>query len=62
VEIDEDQIKIVYRISPVPFEQRPQGGFSQDCLRRAFPGNRSRIAPGKGSRATQETGRLLKGV
>jgi site-specific DNA recombinase len=38
VEIDEDQVKVVYRISPVPFEQRPQGGFSQDCLRRAFSG------------------------
>lgn len=31
VEIDENQVKIVYRISPRPFEPSPQGGIWQDC-------------------------------
>jgi site-specific DNA recombinase len=29
VEIDEQEIRIVYRVSPSPFERGPQQGFSQ---------------------------------
>ena len=31
VEIDEQEIRIVYRVSPSPFERGPQQGFSQHC-------------------------------
>jgi len=31
VEVDLQQIRIVYRISPVPFEEGPNGGCSQHC-------------------------------
>ncbi|HEX4070389.1 MAG TPA: recombinase family protein [Planctomycetaceae bacterium] len=31
VEIDEQEIRIVYRVSPSPFEGRPQQGSSQHC-------------------------------
>jgi len=34
VEVDLEKIRIVYRISPVPFVEGPTGGFLQDCLRR----------------------------
>ena len=32
VEVDDAQVRIVYRISPVPFAESPSGGFLQDCL------------------------------
>jgi site-specific DNA recombinase len=31
VEIDEQEVRIVYRVSPSPFEGGPQHGFSQRC-------------------------------
>ena len=31
VEIDEQEVRIVYRVSPSPFERGPQHGFSQRC-------------------------------
>ncbi len=31
VEIDDQEIRIVYRVSPSPFENRPQQGLSQHC-------------------------------
>ncbi len=31
VEIDEAEIRIVYRVSPSPFENRPQHALSQHC-------------------------------
>jgi site-specific DNA recombinase len=31
VEIDEQEVRIVYRVSPTPFERGPQQGFSQHC-------------------------------
>jgi len=34
VEIDEAQIRVVYRINPLPFDHGPNGGRLQDCLRR----------------------------
>jgi site-specific DNA recombinase len=34
VEMDPEKIRIVYRISPVPFVEGPTGGILQDCLRR----------------------------
>jgi site-specific DNA recombinase len=37
VEIDEQEVRIVYRVSPTPFERGPQQGFSQHCWGRDFP-------------------------
>jgi site-specific DNA recombinase len=37
VEIDEQEIRIVYRVSPSPFEGRPQQGRLQHCWGRAGP-------------------------
>jgi site-specific DNA recombinase len=31
VEIDDQEVRIVYRVSPSPFERGPQHGFSQHC-------------------------------
>ena len=31
VEIDDQEVRIVYRVSPSPFENRPQQGISQHC-------------------------------
>ncbi len=37
VEVDEGEIRIVYRVSPSPFEHGPQQGHSQHCWGRAQP-------------------------
>jgi site-specific DNA recombinase len=37
VEIDDQEVRIVYRVSPSPFEGRPQHGYLQHCWGRAFP-------------------------
>jgi site-specific DNA recombinase len=37
VEIGADSVRIVYRITPRPFAQSPDRGFSQDCWRRHVP-------------------------
>jgi site-specific DNA recombinase len=37
VEIDEQEIRIVYRVSPSPFEGGPQQGRSQHCWGRGLP-------------------------
>ena len=34
IEISESEIRIVYRVPPVPFVERPEGGGLQDCPRR----------------------------
>ena len=36
VEVDEAQVRVVYRIDPLPFDRGPGGGRLQDCLRRDF--------------------------
>jgi site-specific DNA recombinase len=36
VEIDEQEVRIVYRVSPSPFEGRPQQGYLQHCWGRGF--------------------------
>jgi hypothetical protein len=36
VEIDEQEVRIVYRVSPSPFEGGPQQGSSQHCWGRGF--------------------------
>jgi site-specific DNA recombinase len=36
VEVDEEEVRIVYRVSPSPFERRPQQGPLQHCWRRGF--------------------------
>lgn len=39
VEVDHDEVRVVYRVSPPPFDPAPQeGGRLQDCLRRNRPG------------------------
>jgi site-specific DNA recombinase len=37
VEIDEQEVRIVYRVSPSPFEKGPQQGSLQRCWGRGFP-------------------------
>jgi site-specific DNA recombinase len=37
VEVDEEEVRIVYRVSPSPFEGRPQRGRSQHCWGRDLP-------------------------
>jgi len=37
VEIDEQEVRIVYRVSPSPFERGPQQGCLQHCRGRDFP-------------------------
>ena len=34
VEVDETQIRVIYRIDPLPFDHGPDRGRLQDCLRR----------------------------
>jgi site-specific DNA recombinase len=41
VEIDAEQVRVVYRVSAVPFDRRPGGGVLQDC-----PSNTG-VMPGK---------------
>jgi site-specific DNA recombinase len=36
VEVGEEAIRIIYKVSPLPFDRAPKGGFSQDCWRGAF--------------------------
>ena len=36
VEIDESQVRVLYRIDPLPFDCGPEGGRLQDCLRRSL--------------------------
>jgi site-specific DNA recombinase len=50
VEVDEQEIRIVYRVSPTPFEGRPQQGCSQHCWGRDHPALRGApVAVGPGS-------------
>jgi site-specific DNA recombinase len=35
VEVNDDQVRIVYRVNTVPFVEAPNGGALQDCRRRA---------------------------
>ena len=44
VEIDEQEVRIVYRVSPSPFEGGPQQGSLQHCWGRDFT-RRWRIGP-----------------
>jgi site-specific DNA recombinase len=37
VEVDEHEVRIVYRVSPSPFEKRPQQGSLQHCWGRDLP-------------------------
>jgi site-specific DNA recombinase len=34
IEVDQDTVRVVYRVTPPPFVQAPEKGFLQDCLRR----------------------------
>jgi site-specific DNA recombinase len=47
VEVDENQIRIVYRVNPPPFAKAPEGGVWQDCLRLGGRrGGQPRLRPG----------------
>ncbi len=35
IEVDEAQVRVVYRIDPLPFDRGPERGCLQDCSRRA---------------------------
>ncbi len=37
IEVGDEEIRVVYRISPVPFVEGPDGGILQDCWKRADP-------------------------
>ena len=37
VEIDQEEVRVVYRVSPPPFVESPDGGILQDCGRGGFP-------------------------
>src|SRR3954465_476053 len=43
VEIDEQEVRIVYRVSPSPFEGGPQQGRSQHCWGRGQPPAREHL-------------------
>jgi site-specific DNA recombinase len=51
VEVDQEEVRVVYRVSPSPFVESPNGGILQDCGRGDFPlagqyrSERSRLAP-----------------
>ena len=44
VEVDEQEVRIVYRVSPTPFEGRPQQGRSQHCWGRELTHPRQRLS------------------
>src|SRR6516165_5160818 len=44
VEVDEQEVRIVYRVSPTPFEGRPQQGRSQHCWGRDQPDSGQRLS------------------
>jgi len=37
VEVDAEEVRIVYRIAPFPFVKAPEGGVLQDCWKRGSP-------------------------
>ncbi len=43
VEIDDQEVRIVYRVSPSPFENRPQQGISQHCWGRGRGARHERL-------------------
>ncbi len=38
VEVDKEEVRVVYRVSPAPFVDSPDRGILQDCGRRDLPG------------------------
>ncbi|KPK76782.1 MAG: DNA recombinase [Phycisphaerae bacterium SM23_30] len=36
IEVEEESVRVVYRVPPPPFVQAPEKGFLQDCLRRKY--------------------------
>jgi site-specific DNA recombinase len=55
VEIDEQEVRIVYRVSPSPFEKGPQQGSLQHCWGRDDPALRCSLHGGEPSMLLQET-------
>jgi site-specific DNA recombinase len=53
VEVSEDQVRLVYRVSPPPFAESPPGGSWQDCeRRRGRPGGQPPGRPGGKGRSS----------
>jgi site-specific DNA recombinase len=42
IEVDETQVRVIYRVNPLPFDQDPQGDQLPDCLRRETDENGTR--------------------
>jgi len=38
IEVNQETVRVVYRVTPAPFVQAPEKGVLQDCLRRALSG------------------------
>ncbi len=55
VEVDEQEVRIVYRVSPSPFEGGPQQGSSQHCWGRDRPALRCSFRGGEPGLLLQET-------
>src|SRR5262249_37064684 len=55
VEIDEQEVRIVYRVSPSPFERGPQQGCLQHCWGRDDPALRGSFRGGEPGLLLQET-------
>src|SRR6516165_6445079 len=55
VEIDEQEVRIVYRVSPSPFEKGPQQGCLQHCWGRDDPALRGSLRGGEPGLLLQET-------
>jgi site-specific DNA recombinase len=55
VEVDEQEVRIVYRVSPSPFERGPRQGFSQRCWGRCDPALRGSFRGGEPGVLLQET-------
>jgi site-specific DNA recombinase len=45
VEVDKEEVRVVYRVSPPPFVESPQGGILQDCGGREKPAAGQRLPP-----------------
>jgi site-specific DNA recombinase len=55
VEVEEQEVRIVYRVSPSPFEGRPQRGFLQHCWGRHDPALRCSVRGGEENVLLQES-------
>jgi site-specific DNA recombinase len=57
VEVDQQEVRVVYRVSPPPFVESPDGGILQDCGRGDDPALRRSLFRGEQFRAVQHARR-----